>query len=286
MHLKNLSLFLLIACSVVSGCSADEKELSFSALEKESEYVLELITKRELSDAEIERATREYISTFDNQCLERCVEITQMNRDRVEPMASAPGSPRDLLARQYYSRSLYFSPTQAGSFIQSLTDEVDPIVLADAKSQRIMTRADIIAVIQIRHFVENGGSPAKKAYSEADIANETARYHAHFVDGALKLPFQAGLAAELWAGLRQNWRQFNAAEKDQLRQFLASGAGLSSMDADVLQRLWGITEAEAVAWKQYFVSEHQLARLEYLGYISMMGAVARATNVGEAFWRW
>lgn len=276
-------LFILISAT---SCQADEAEWSFDKVATQTEYVLELITDRELSKEEIRRASLEFYSLFDSRCAERCKNAILGNLEIVEPMKSSPGSARDLLARQYYSRTLFFSPTQAGSFIQQLSDEVDPICLADTKSERIMTRGEILGVLNIKRFLAAGGTPATHNFTTAEIDAEIASYRERFVDGVFKMPFRAGLAAELWAGVEQNWGALNDEQKRQLRIFLENRDGKATMDLPVFQLVLGMDEASAADYKNAFTVQQQYARLEYLSYISMMGAVAVAANQGEAFWRW
>ncbi len=284
-HWKFIGLPLAFAC-IASACGSEPTEYSFRELEDEVEYVLELITSRELSDEEITRATREYYLLFDNDCGQSCVDAVKANRDRVEPMRTNPGGPLDILARQYYSYTLYFSPTQAGSFIQQLTNEFDPIRIVDAKSKRIMTHRDIVGVLNIKRFLSTDGPPETKKFSEAQIDAEVSMYQQRFVDGFFKLPYRTGFAAELWAGLEQNWSTFSGAEKRELRAFLADKDGKTTMAVSTFQRLLNINEVDAADWKATFTREQQYARLEYISYISMMGAAARISNESEAFWRW
>lgn len=280
---------VIVAALLLCGatvCGADSDEMSFDELAAQTKVVLELIASRDLSDEEVRRATDEFYALFDRRCAERCKDAVQGNLNRVEPMKSAQGTPRDLLARQYYSRTMYFSPLQAGSFIQQLCDEVDPVQLADAKSERIMTHGDVLGVLNIRRFLHAGGRPATRRFDDAEIHSVMENYRERFVDGVFKMPFQAGLAAELWAGVEQNWDRLDRAQQEQLRGFLQNKDGKATMDRGVFQLVLGLDEVSAADYKAEFTRQQQYARLEYLGYISMMGAVAVAANAGEAYWRW
>lgn len=270
----------------VVGCGANTGEKSLDDLKGDLEYCLELIAKRQLTDEEIDRAAREYYALFDNQCAARCIETTQANVDRVEPMKTRPGEPADLLARQYYSRVLYFSPTQAGSFIQQLTNEADPIRVADKKSSRIMTHGDILGVMNINRFIKQGSDPVSHTFSAREIDVEIVRYRRNFVDGVFKLPFRAGLAAELWAGLQQNWNRLDADQQQLVRLYFSDKEGTTSMSAATYQVLWDLSDAAALDWQRAFVREQQHARLEYISYIMMMGAAATISNNSEGYWRW
>ena len=109
-----VGLVVVLACSL-AGLDARARELSFDALKRDLRYVLELIAKRSLSDQEVGRAASEFAAHFDGRCDKRCLEAVELNKRLVEPMVTLPGTPRDLLARQWFSRELYFSPPSRGA---------------------------------------------------------------------------------------------------------------------------------------------------------------------------
>lgn len=285
--MKAIAAAASIFLGTFAACQASNSEKSFDDLQKDLEYVLELITKRQLSDEEIERATREYYALFDNHCELRCIENTQAHNDRVEPMKTKPGTPADLLARQYYSRVLYFSPTQAGSFIQQLTNEVDPIRVADKKSNRIMTHGDILAVMNLNRFVRDGGEPVNHTFTSKEINAVIEMYRRKFVDSGFKLPFRAGLAAELWAGVYQNWKKLDDDQRQQVRNYYSDKDGSATMSASTYQVLWDhLNHEAALETKNTFTREQQYGRLEAISYMMMMGRAARSISESEAYWRW
>ena len=204
----------------------------------------------------------------------------------MEAMKTKPGKPADLLARQYYSQTLFFPPTQAGSFIQQLTTEVDPRHLADRKSSRVMTHGDILGIMNLNCFIREGGDPESHSFSSQEIDAEIEPYCSALVDGDFKLPFRAGLVAELWAGVHQNWKRLDADQQQQVRTYFSDKEGMESMNSSTYQVLWDLSDEVALDWSRAFTREQQTAWLEYIQYITMMGAVARTVSESEAYWRW
>lgn len=281
----------MMGCAAVLACTfatyqAEGQELAYDDMRDNVEYVLELIAKRPLSADEVERAANEYYASFDHHCGPRCIDAVNVNKRRVQPMATDPGSPRDLLARQYYSRVLYFSPAQAGSFIQSLSDEVDPIQLADAKSERIMTQGDVLGVLNITHFLRHGGEPTEQSFAATEIDELIASFRREFVEGYKSLPYRAGLAAELWAGLHQNWNRLTAEQKDAVRTYLSDARFTIRLDIPTYQAWLGMSYEEALAYEKDDHWAQLNLRAESLNQMTLFGSAAVAANVGEGYWRW
>ncbi len=275
----------IVLLGISFGCSGESGVKSYDELSKDVEYVLELIAKRQLSPEEISRATREYHLLFDNHCDEACINAVQENKNRVLPMRTKPGQPADLLARQYYSRVLYFSPTQAGSFIQQLSNETDPVVVVDRKIKRVMTKADVLAVMNIYHFVKHGGRPVNRSFPDAQVKQEITRRQNAYTKG-WRLPFRTGLAAELWTGIYQNWDHLNADQQAQVRRYFSDKDGAATMTVATYGKILGMEGQLAENWHRAFTEQHQFDRLAALQYMTLMGSVARSVSIGEAYWRW
>ena len=126
-------------------------------------------------------------------------------------------------------------PTQSGSFIQSLTDEVDPIRLADAKSGRIMTEGDVLGLMNINRFLRDGGEPNEETFAADEIESHVSVFQQRYIEGPESLPYRAALAAELWAGIRQNWDALDGNQKDAVLAFLSDRAFKASLDTSTYQ---------------------------------------------------
>ena len=255
--------FAMFFCGLFS-LDAQAQQLGFDELKNELGHVLELITKRRLSDEEIERAAGEFHAHFDDDCGPACMDAVAMNKRLVEPMATQPGSPRDLLARQWLSGHLYFSPAQSGSFIQSLADEVDPIRLADAKSGRVMTHGDVLGLMNINHFLQNGGEPAERFFSTDEVEAHVDVFQKRYVEGRESLPYRAALAAELWAGVHQNWDKLDGRQKNAVVAYLSDRDFKAGLDISTYQVLLGLNQDEAIAQQSDNQTAQLNARLEWV----------------------
>ncbi len=267
----------MVACAF-SGLDAQAQELSFEQLKGELEYVLELVTKRQLSDAEVERAAGEFVSHFDGRCDRDCAYAVEQNKLLVEPMATQPGSPRDLLARQWLSQHLYFSPAQAGSFIQGLSDEVDPIRLADSKSGRVMTQGDLLGLMNLNHLLQHGGEPTERSFARDDVEEHVSVLLQRFVEGPESLPYRATMAAELWAGVHQNWNELDTSQRDAVISYLADREFQAGLDVATYRALFDVSEAEAGTYQRDNQTAQDYARLEWITLRSLLVSEA-ATNV-------
>ena len=276
----------LVAIGILAAGTVDQSKLSDDEVATRVEYVLELITKRQLTASEIQQATQEFLAAYNHECDAPCQDAVQVNVARVQPMLDHPGEPRDLLARQYYSRVLYFSPEQTGGIIQKLTDEVDPIVVVDTKIKRIMTRSDVLAVMNIHRFIQQGGRPINHKFSQDTVNQEIARRQNRYGRDAWRMPFRTGLAAELWAGVYQNWDKLDGEQQLQVRHYFSDKNGAATMSIETFATVLGMNMQAATEWQHAFTREQQYDRLADLQYITLMGAVARGVSEGEAFWRW
>ena len=85
--------------------------MTYEELKDDLEVQLELITKRQLSEEELEKAARDYYALFNNNCDSLCESVVKSHNENIKPMQDREGEPMDLLRRHYYSTRLYFSKT-------------------------------------------------------------------------------------------------------------------------------------------------------------------------------
>lgn len=248
-----------------SAQSCDGQSMTYEQLKDNLEVQLELITKRELSEEELEKAAKEYYALFDNTCDSLCVSVVKYNNEMVLPMQQKPGEPMDLLRRHYYSTRLYLSPTQAGSFIQQLTNEIDPIRVADPKSSRVLKQSDILGFLNINAFVKNGEGPQTIAFDSETIDAIVSEFQQRYVEDVTKLPHRLSLSAELWAGITQNWDKLSTKEKQQVKNYFNPSSDAPIMQQSTYKNLLSLTDDEAADWRSQDNFEYQIARLEALG---------------------
>ncbi|MGI9544673.1 MAG: hypothetical protein ACR2MX_15530 [Cyclobacteriaceae bacterium] len=273
---------LLISLGIIFlsalGQSCNSQGMTYGELKDNLEVQLELLAKRELSNAELERAAKEYYALFDNTCDSLCEAVVKYNNDMVVPLQERPGAPMDLLRRHYYSSVLYYSPTQAGSYIQQLINEIDPIEVADEKSKRVLKQSDILGLLNINAFIENGGAPKTQTFDPKTIDRVVNSYQEYYAQGSTKLARRLSLAAELWAGIAQNWNKLSDLEKQQVRNYFDPSSEDPIMDEATYKELLALTDEEAADWRSRDRHEYNMARLEAINN-RMMDYYARKSEL-------
>ena len=258
---------LCLSCCMIAFCILSceaQKEKSYKALKRDVSYVLELLADRELSAAEKEKAAKEYYSLFDNSCDSLCYEVIEFNLNQVKPMKERPGEPMDLIRRHWYTTTLYYSPTQAGSFIQQLSHEIDPVRVADNKVKRVLKHSDILAALNLKVFLEEGGSPKNKTFSQEEIDAAIQSYKKVYEQGYQSLPYRQTLAAEYWTGILQNWNKLTKEEQELLKSALKTSSDPPKLTPKLYKKWLKLSDEEAADWHGIDTHEYQLARLNKL----------------------
>jgi hypothetical protein len=81
--------------------------------------------------------------------------------------------------------------------------EPDPVRIADARSRRLMTERDVIALANIRNFAKSSSPPRHKDLSRQQIEDLVALLKENVRDNRGRIPQFFGEAAAFWAGVRE-----------------------------------------------------------------------------------
>ena len=217
--------------------------------------VIEPLAGRKLTPHEVSAVTEEFIPLLgDSECTARCTEMVHYNLARIAPVLEQPGTPLDLRTRHDYIAQLYFSPTQAGSLIQRLMAEADPITVVEPNPPRLMTRLDVIASMNLFHFARESGSPSAKAFSERDVSAAADTLRQIYESAQYVMPLHLPLAAEYWRGLEISWPGFNEEQRVRVRTYFASRVR-RPLSADLYATLLGLSAEEAGNFYQHEVGE-------------------------------
>ena len=265
---------LVVTVLALAGLSLfATQEDSSPGIRDDLEVVLELLAKRQLTEKELDAAVLEFQGLFDT--IEACRESLEANRELVGPMVERQGEPIDVYLRHFYSELLYFSPTQAGSLIQGLSDETDPIQVADKKCKRILTRQDAVGLLNIAAFLELGGTPTEQDFPDEDVQELISLYREEFEMGYRKLPYRLSMGAELWAGLVQNWKKLTAQERERVLNYLSPRAASEPLGASVYKNWLGLTAEEATEWLLRDEREYRQMRLDRVVERELQRALAK-----------
>ena len=254
-----LGLFYGLSSMILASCNTQEEEPQRPE-ENSLEYVLELLAMRQLSQDELDRAVEEFRGLFESEDAHQA--SIKANVELVAPLANRPGEPMDLYTRHWYSSTLYFSPTQAGTFIQQLSNEADPIQVIDPKSQRVLKYSDIIALLNLNSFIREGGNPVERDFSDEEVQNLVAFYQQEFEQGFRNLPHRLTMGAELWAGLSQNGNKLSVSEQQEIVAYLTPGEINSPLTPALYQKWLALTPGEAENWHSWDEGEYLNARLD------------------------
>lgn len=212
---------------------------------------------RELTDDEVVTVAKEFIPLLgDSECTTRCIEAIRYNEVRVAPVKEMPGTTLDVRTRHDYISDLYFSPEQRGSLIQRLSAEADPIMVVENAPQRLMTRADVVAVMNLYHFARESGPPAAKAFTERDVNAAAETLNSLYGSSEYVMPRHLPLAAAYWRGLELQWSTFSDTQRAQVRGYFASGGVRKPLASDLYAALLGLSAEKA---RSFYMTEYEEA---------------------------
>ena len=230
---------------------ADDAEfMSRSEVAAALAEVIEPLAGRALTPAEATAVAEEFIPLLgDTECRARCVEAVRYNLNRIAPAIEKPGTPVAVRTRHDYISQLYFSPTQGGSLIQRLSAEADPILVVESAPQRLMTRSDVLASMNLFHFVRETGPPNAKGFSARDVAAAAETLNTVFGSAHHIMPRHLPLAAEFWRGLVLEWPNLTETERARVRTYFASQLR-KPLTSDLYAKLLGLSPGEATTFYQ------------------------------------
>ena len=258
---------LLSSLLVVPAASGDPDFMSRHDVGIALANIIEPLAGRKLTRDEVVAVTEEFIPLLgDSECTARCVEMIQHNLARIVPVREMQGTPIDLRTRHDYISQLYFSPTQSGSLIQRLMAEADPILVVETNPQRLMTRSDVVASMNLFHFARDSGPPNARSFPNSEISAAADTLNAVYGSTQYVMPRHLPLAAEYWRGLELAWSSFDDAQRARVRSYFASRVR-KPLTAELYVTLLGLSPEQA---KSFYTQEYEEA---------LFGIVARQFDV-------
>lgn len=182
---------------------------------------------RALSAGERDAVVTEYQAFFgdDGRCNEACRDALARLRDSRLIFAQFPGSPQDPLLRHAYISNAVFDPRNQGGLILDLLTEPDPVAVVDPVKRRIMTHKDVAALAHLQTLAKTKSPPPPRKIAPGAL-EEAARQLAGIfgAQAGRPLPFIFTIAAELQAGVAQNWRTLSESERAEIFAYLEKGS--------------------------------------------------------------
>ena len=111
--------------------------------------MMQTLAGRSISDEELKQLVSEFLIQNDDPQCNKCKQALENDREKIELIRNKPLSPAANIFRHQYTQLTYFNEKVRGSLTQRLIAEGDPILVVDENKQRLMTRSDIVAAINI-----------------------------------------------------------------------------------------------------------------------------------------
>jgi hypothetical protein len=136
----------------------------------------------------------------------------------------------------------YFRPQMQNTFELSLMTEPDPVRVADARSGRLMTQRDVIALANLWHFADAADAPRHRGLSRSQVDELVSLLNQGVTRGGLPQFF--GDAAAYWAGVQQLWPYLSREQKTLARAY-ARDTWRIRMPVELYAALLGLDRATA-----------------------------------------
>jgi hypothetical protein len=152
--------------------------------------------------------------------------------------------PAALSWRHDFLETNYFRPEMQNTLELRLMTEPDPVLVVDARSKRLMTERDIVALANIHHFARSNGAPRHKELTRRQIEELASLLNSGIAGDHEALPPLFASAAAYWAGVRQQWPYFSKQQRSLARAY-ASDTWLTNMPVEMYASLWGLDRVSA-----------------------------------------
>lgn len=134
------------------------------------------------------------------------------------------GSPTAFHLRHIIATSLAYHPRpeeMPAAFLYLVA--YDPRAVFDNRNKRIMTLADIRAVMSIRQFIASQKDPRDIMLASEEFAEDVAMELQRTIKRGGSLTDLSVDAAAFWAGITQNWGNLSASEQKTVRDYAKRG---------------------------------------------------------------
>jgi hypothetical protein len=249
--------FLLVACGTGSSDSAVSRDLR---------TFYETFVGRELSSAEARAVAAEFteIHSLNGRSPEEIRGIARNLATQVEVLRAGESSPVAASARHRLLEANYLNPDLHDTIQLRLLNEPDPVRVVDARSRRLMTERDVIALANLHRFARSDGAPRHEPLSKQQVEQLAAALRAAVGGNSGNMPRFYSEAATFWAGVQLEWPRLSADQRSLVRAY-AGRTWRVQMSVEMYGRLWGLEPQAASARRADDVS----ARLAAITDINM-----------------
>ncbi len=216
---------------------------------------------RPLDAGEASEVGREFVLHFGaERCEADCAAALTAHLRNVPVFREDPGGPADLLLRQAYLTQAVLGPRPAEPALLRLLAEPDPIAVVNRRSGRLMTQADVAALVDLARFARSDGPPTRRPLSPEAATQIKAQLDRAVGAGARRMPIRLVLAAEIRAGLEREWPELGHSDRERVRRYLRDGAA-NPMPEALFARLLKLDPADVRGLQAAASVDDQLARM-------------------------
>jgi hypothetical protein len=174
----------------------------------------------------------------------------------------------------------YLNPDMHDTLELRLLNSPDPVRVVDARSRRLMTERDVVALANIRHFAKSEGAPRHRPLTHRQIEELVSVLRATVGGNSGNMPRFFGEAAAFWAGVQQEWPKLNAEQRSLARAY-AGRTWRVSMPVEMYASLWGLDRAAAMNRWTSDVSTRIRGRADSFGGMDSLNAAIDAMFGGR-----
>lgn len=235
---------LLVVAALPAGCS---DALADTIVARHMEDFFESYLGRELTTAEIKAVTEEFvgISRREGKSLE-AIQARARGFDRHTRVLRADrNGPAARNARDMVIQANFFRPIMQGTIEMRLFLEPDPVRVVDTRSQRVMTEADVIALVNLYRFALSRGKPVHQDLSRNEIERAVADLKRAVGGNSGRMPRLYTESSTFWSGVRQEWDRLSASEQSLIRDY-AIKTWRIKLPRNLFSRVWGLDSAAAL----------------------------------------
>jgi hypothetical protein len=228
----------LLSVLMLGSCGATASD---PAVARHLETFFEAFVGRQLSADELRETTDEFIElhTLGGKNLEAIRETAQRLSSSVNVLREQDGSPAAFTARHFLLEVNYLNPDMHDTLELRLLNSPDPVRVVDARSRRLMTERDVVALANIRYFAKSERPPRHRPLTRRQIEELVSVLRATVGGNSGNMPRFFGEATAFWAGVQQQWPRLDAEQRSLARAY-AGRLWRIQMPVEMYSRLWGL----------------------------------------------
>ena len=204
--------------------------------------------RRSLTDAETQALSQELLDDKARLSADDFEQTLAALEEGAARLRADDASDKALFFRHAVIERLSFDDTVARTATSyRLVMEPDPVMVADPRVSRVMTRRDVIAFVNIANFSVTSTEPHHRDLTDEQVqlvADELNRSFGAQPVAEEPMPQFYSESAAFWAGARREWSVLSDHEKE-LTRLYPSYTFQTEMTVDLFAKVWGLTHEEA-----------------------------------------